>query len=73
MLTDPSSAEAALDGLRILPESYYHQHYYSPIVYNFRSTDGRRYLARFRVIPKDGAKETGRLLPEQHGDIWTYL
>lgn len=68
------SMEATLNGVRYLPDSYYDQRYYSPVVYEFRSTDGaKKYLARFRVVPKDEIPETGRLQEEQMTNISTLL
>ena len=65
-----SSLEAALEGVRRLPDSYYHQHYYAHTTYDFHAYDEVRRLARFRLIPADGSPESGRLNAQQQKDLW---
>ena len=43
------------------------------MVYDFTAKDGVRRVARFRAIPADGSKESGRLTPEEQREAWYSL
>ena len=64
------SLESHIGGVRIAPESYYHQKYHSQRIYDFYGSDKLRRLVRFRFIPADGSPESGRLTEEQQKQAW---
>ena len=67
------SLSSVLDGLRHNADSYSDQQYYSHVIYEWVETDGRARLARFRAVPADGRRETGRLIPDEYKQVWNYL
>ena len=67
------SLSSALDGLRHNADSYTDQHYYSHVIHEWSGIDGRVRLARFRAVPADGRRETGRLTDDEHKHAWDYL
>jgi len=67
------SLSSVLDGLRHNAASYCDQQYYSHVIYEWAETNGRVRLARFRAVPTDGRRETGRLPPNEQRRVWNYL
>ena len=59
-----------MEGIRRMPDSYYHQHYYAHFVYNFFSKDGKQRLVRFRILPADGSNESGKLSEAEQKEAW---
>jgi len=43
------------------------------VIHEWSGTDGRVRLARFRAVPADGRRETGRLTDDEHKHVWDYL
>jgi len=62
-----------LDGLRRDTESYTDQQYYSHVIHEWAEVDGCVRLARFRAVPADGRRETGKLTRDEHQQAWNYL
>ena len=50
-----------MEGMRRAPDSYYDQHFYSQLVFNFTAKDGMKHYVRYRLIPAENIKESGRL------------
>jgi len=67
------SLSSVLDGLRHNAASYCDQHYYSHVVYEWAETNGRVRLARFRAVPIDAKRESGRLNTKEQRQVWKYL
>ncbi len=67
------SLQALLEGLRRSPESYYNMYYHSQMTYDFHAKDGKRRVARFRVIPASGQMEAGRLTADEQRELWYQL
>ena len=67
------SLSSVLDGLRHNADSYSDQQYYSHFIHEWAETDGNVRLARFRAVPADGKRESGRLNPDEHKHVWNYL
>ena len=47
--------------MRRAPASYYDQHYYSQIVFYFTAQNGTKYYVKYRLMPAEDIRETGRL------------
>ena len=67
------SLSSVLDGLRHNATSYCDQHYYSHVIYEWAENNGRVRLARFRAVPTDGKRESGRLASNEQKQVWKYL
>lgn len=55
----PPGLDGAKDGLRRNPSSYRFIHYYSQTVYKFVDTAGRKYYAKYRVLPFGTDEDSG--------------
>ena len=69
LLSDCSLA-ANIGGLRLKPDSFYDQRYYTEVILNFKALDGIKRYVRFRMIPADGSPETGLLSEEVQWHPW---
>ena len=65
-----SSLWVNIDGLRRAPDSYHDLRFYSEGIYDFKAKDDMKRYVRFRMIPADGAPETGRLTKEEQRKAW---
>ncbi len=62
-----------MDGLRRGPESFAELTYHSQIPYKFIPYDTKPRLVRFRLIPTEGATESGLLTEEEQEHPWDAL
>ncbi|XP_068704039.1 allene oxide synthase-lipoxygenase protein-like [Montipora foliosa] len=69
-LKRPDYLAANIEGLRRAPKSFFDQRYYSEIIFDFKAFDGVKRYVRFRLIPADGAPETGLLSEEDQRNVW---
>ena len=64
---------SVIEGFRKRPDSYYHQHYHSQMVFDFNASDGKTRVGRIRVVPEDGSSESGRLTQQEQRDAWFFM
>ncbi|ELU07246.1 hypothetical protein CAPTEDRAFT_169085 [Capitella teleta] len=71
-MKDPHYWFALADGLRKSPGSFADLIYYSQIPYKFIPFDEKPRLMKFRLIPAEPCRESGRLDENEQAEVWNH-
>ncbi|ELT88718.1 hypothetical protein CAPTEDRAFT_175721 [Capitella teleta] len=69
----PINYYSRVENIRRAPDSYYDQRYYSQVTYSFTADDGVPRVARIRMVPADGSRQSGKPEKGDQENVWYVL